>query len=440
MSDIVSLHKRLIEKRTQLCVVGLGYVGLPVAAAFSKKINVIGFDINSDKILKYSKGIFESDFCIKNGTFGDSIVFTTDEKRLKYASVFIIAVPTPTNEKNEPDLNYVLEACEVVARNMPQGSCIVFESTVYPGTTDEICIPLLEKVSKMKCGIDFKVGYSPERINPGDVEHQFNNTAKVVSGCDKETLDFIVNLYKMVVSAEVYPADSIKVAEASKILENVQRDVNIALVNEVAQIFKKMNIDMSSVVAAASTKWNFQKFYPGLVGGHCIGIDSYYLLHKSKQYNCLSQVIEASRMVNESVSRHCADVLIEKLLSQHEDLSKLKVAFLGVAFKENCGDIRNTKVIDIVAYVEARGIKTVLCDEHVDPTAFEKKYNKKLTSFAHIHAVDAVVVAVGHDEYKDIAIDQLKALYNCTPYIILDLKGIYSKELLEKSNFWYWKL
>lgn len=332
----------------KISVIGLGYVGMPLAIAFAKKSTVIGFDINNKKIEMYKKGIDITnevgDEAVKNST----VEFTCDEIRLREADFHIVAVPTPTNDDKTPDLRPVIGASRVVGRNLTKGSIVVYESTVYPGVTEEVCIPILEEESGLKCGQDFKVGYSPERINPGDKIHRLENIVKIVSGMDEETLDIVAKVYELVIEAGVYRAESIKVAEAAKVIENSQRDVNIAFVNELSIIFDKMGIDTKAVIKAAGSKWNFMKFNPGLVGGHCIGVDPYYLIHRAKELGVESRIIAAGRAVNDGMAKHVAENTVKSLIKANKRVKGAKVAVLGITFKQDCSDTRNTKVIDIV--------------------------------------------------------------------------------------------
>jgi len=432
----------IIDGRKYIAVVGLGYVGLPIAVALAEKTAVIGFDINKEKVELYKKGIDPTNE-IGNKRLKDAEVeFTSDEKRLKDASFFIIAVPTPVNPDHTPDLEPLKAASRIVGRNMPADSMVVFESTVYPGVTEDICIPILEEESGMKCGIDFKAGYSPERINPGDKKHRLESITKVVSGTDEEALDTIASVYGLVVKAGIYKASSIKVAEAAKVIENSQRDINIAFMNELSIIFNKMGIDTKEVLGAAGTKWNFLNFQPGLVGGHCIGVDPYYLTYKAEQIGYHSQIILSGRRINDSMGKYIAETLIKKLIKNKILVRESKVAILGFTFKENCPDTRNTKVIDIVNELMEYGVTPLVTDPIADPAETERLYGIRFVELEDIDDVDALVVAVGHEEYKKLTVNKLKGLYkgNDNNRVILDVKGILDKQKLTENGFKYWRL
>ena len=384
----MSLYEKLVNHEEKLSLVGLGYVGMPIAVAFAKKIDVIGFDVNASKIELYRKGIDPTkevgDETIRNS----SVNFTADETELRKARFHIVAVPTPVNDDHTPDLSPVEGASRILGRNLSKDSVVVFESTVYPGVTEEVCVPILEKESGLKCGIDFKIGYSPERINPGDKLHRLENIKKVVSGMDEETLDVVANVYELVVEAGVHRAESIKVAEAAKVIENSQRDINIAFMNELSIIFNKMGIDTKSVLEAAGTKWNFLNFYPGLVGGHCIGVDPYYLTYKAEMLGYHSQIIISGRRINDDMGKYVAENVIKNLIAADKAVKNARIAILGFTFKENCPDTRNTKIIDIVHELQEYGITPVISDPQADADEAERLYGIKFVELSKIKDMD----------------------------------------------------
>lgn len=439
----MNLYDLIVNRKEKIALIGLGYVGMPIAIAFAKKVDVIGFDVNKLKVDLYMKGVDPTkevgDEAIKNST----VEFTYDERKLRDAKFYIVAVPTPVNSDHTPNLEPVKSASIVVGRNLAKGSIVVFESTVYPGVTEDICVPILEKESGLKCGIDFKVGYSPERINPGDKLHRLDSIVKVVSGMDEETLDIIARIYELVVDAGVYRAKSIKVAEAAKVIENSQRDINIAFMNELSIIFNKMDIDTKSVLEAAGTKWNFLKFFPGLVGGHCIGIDPYYLTYKAEQLGYHSQVILSGRRINDDMGRYIAENIVKKLIKANISIKGARVAILGFTFKENCPDTRNTKVIDIVNELQEYGITPMIVDPQAESSEIKREYDIDICKFDEIREMDALVIAVSHNEYLNLTINDLDKLFKSGPNcnkVVIDIKGILSKEKLDKENFVYWRL
>lgn len=439
----MSLFERLLNKEDKLSVIGLGYVGLPIAVAFAKKLDVIGFDINSGKVELYKKGIDMTKEVGDEALKATRAVFTSDESMLRQARFHIIAVPTPVREEHTPDLRPVIKACEIVGRNLAAGSVIVLESTVYPGVTEEICMPVLEKESGLKCGADFKLGYSPERINPGDKTHRLETIVKVVSGMDEESLDIIARVYGLVVEAGVYRAESIKVAEAAKVIENSQRDINIAFMNELSVILNKMGINTQAVLKAAATKWNFLNFSPGLVGGHCIGVDPYYLTYKAEQLKYHSQVILSGRRINDEMGRYVVENLIKHLVKADIQIKNARVAILGFSFKENCPDIRNTKVYDIVTELREYGISAAVYDPQADRNEVKKEYGIELVPFEEIKDMDAVVIAVAHKEFLSIGKGELNTFFKATENrhkVIFDLKGILDRKQLEKSGYNYFSL
>jgi len=429
------MYKEIIEKREKIGLVGLGYVGLPIAIEFAKYAEVIGFDLNTEKIELYKKGIDVTkevgDEAIKNTT----MEFTCDEEKIKEAGFIIVAVPTPVNGDKTPDLTPVVSASKIVGRNIKKGSIVVYESTVYPGVTEDVCIPVLEKESGMVCGVDFKVGYSPERINPGDKEHRLTNIVKIVSGMDEETLDTVAKVYSIVVEAGVHRAESIKVAEAAKVIENSQRDINIAFMNELSVIFNKMGIDTKAVLEAAGTKWNFLKFSPGLVGGHCIGVDPYYLTYRAEEIGYHSQVILAGRKINDEMGKYVAENTVKSLIKNDVYVKGAKVAILGYTFKENCPDTRNTKVQDIIDELNEYGVNTVVCDPVADKTP-----GVEFVDISDLENVDAVIVAVGHSEFMKLTFENLEKMYKGNRKVLIDVKGIFDKKEAIQNNYVYWRL
>ncbi len=436
----MSLFEKIIDREEKISLVGLGYVGLPIAVSFSKKVNVIGFDINNKKIELYKSGIDPTKEVGNEAISKCSIDFTSDEKRLKEAKFHIVAVPTPVNSDHTPDLSPIEGASHILGQNLTKGSVVVYESTVYPGVTEDICIPILEKQSGLKCGIDFKVGYSPERINPGDKEHRLETIIKIVSGIDDETLDTIAKVYELVVIAGVYRAESIKVAEAAKVIENSQRDINIAFMNELSIIFNKIDIDTKSVLEAAGTKWNFLKFTPGLVGGHCIGIDPYYLTYKAEQLGYHSQIILAGRRINDDMGKYVAENLVKKLIAADRTVKNAKVAILGFTFKENCPDTRNSKVIDIVHELNEYGITPVITDPVADTDEAKHEYGIDFVNIDTINNVDAVILAVAHNEYKSLTVSDMTKLFNGGKKVLLDIKGLLDRKLYNDADYIYWRL
>ncbi len=432
-----------MNKDLRIALIGLGYVGLPIAISFAERgINTIGFDVNKHKIELYQQGIDPTHEVgnekIKNTK---NIIYTSDEKKLDNANFFIVAVPTPVSEDKMPDLNPVISATKIVARHLKQGDYVVYESTVYPGVTEEVCLPLLEEISGLKLNIDFKLGYSPERINPGDPVHRLNNIIKVVSGSDKEALEHIANVYSIVVDAGVHKASSIKVAEAAKVIENAQRDINIAFVNELALIFDKMGIDTKEVLEAAGTKWNFLKFTPGLVGGHCIGVDPYYLTYKAQILGYHPQVILAGRRINDGMGKFIAEKCVKKMIAQEIPIKNATVAVLGLTFKENCPDIRNSKVYDIISELKEYGINVLVTDPLADKEEAKKEYDVNLVELDNIKEVDAVIIAVSHKEYQNLSLDKIKSLYKNThnKKVLIDVKAIINKEEAQ-ADFDIWRL
>lgn len=435
----MSLYERLINREAKLSLVGLGYVGMPIAVAFSKCVPVIGFDVNDEKIRLYKSGIDPTDEVGNSAIAECSVDFTSDPQRLAEASFHIVAVPTPINADKTPDLRPVIGASKTLGRYLTRGSVVVYESTVYPGVTEDICVPILEKESGLVCGKDFFVGYSPERINPGDKVHRLDTIVKIVSGMDKLTLDTVANVYSLVAKAGVYKAESIKVAEAAKVIENSQRDINIAFMNELSIIFDKLGIDTNAVLAAASTKWNFLSFRPGLVGGHCIGVDPYYLTYKAEQTGYHSRIILAGRRINDEMGTYIANMLVKKLIAADVPVKGARVAILGLTFKENCPDTRNTRVTDIVNELKDYGIEPIVYDPVADKKEAEAEYGITLSGKDCLKGLNAVIVAVSHNEFKDISTAQYKEMFE-SGYVFMDVKGMYDKERFENEGFLYWRL
>lgn len=421
--------KNIINKEEKISVIGLGYVGFPLALNFAKKAMVIGFDIDDNKIKKYKNKIN-----LKN------IFFTSKENKLNEAKFHIIAVPTPVYQNKLPNLEYIKEASKILGRNLNKGSIVVYESTVYPGVTENVCIPILEKESKLKCGTDFKVGYSPERISPGDPIHKLENIVKIVSGIDKETTDTIAKVYKLIIKTDIYKAESMKIAEAAKIIENIQRDVNIALINELSKLLDKLQIDTVSVLNATATKWNSLNFKPGLVGGHCIGIDPYFLIYRAKQLGLNLEITETSRKVNETMGEYIAEKTIEKLLDLNSNSKNLNIAIFGFSFKENTKDIRNTKVIDIIDKLKEHNINITVIDPIVDPKIVKDIYGIKIYNNKEICNMDGIIFAVAHEVFKKYSLKDIKYMCRNRKPVLIDVKNIFNKAEAEKLNFNYWSL
>ena len=436
----MNLYERLVNKEEKLSLVGLGYVGMPIAVAFAKKINVVGFDLNAKKIELYKSGVDPTNEVGDEAIKATTVDFTADETKLREAKFHIVAVPTPVNDDHTPDLTPVEGASEILGRNLTKGSVVVFESTVYPGVTEDVCIPILERESGLKCGVDFKIGYSPERINPGDKVHRLETIKKIVSGMDEESLDVIAKVYELVVEAGVHRAESIKVAEAAKVIENSQRDINIAFMNELSIIFNKMGIDTKAVLEAAGTKWNFLNFYPGLVGGHCIGVDPYYLTYKAEMMGYHSQIILSGRRINDDMGKYVAENVVKKLIVADKAVRNAKVAILGFTFKENCPDTRNTKIIDIVNELKEYGITPVIADPTADANETKWLYGVEFVDMNTIKDMDAVVLAVAHDCFKELSQDDIAKLYGEGKKIMIDIKGLLNRKEYENAGYVYWRL
>ena len=435
-----TLYEKLVAKEEKLSLVGLGYVGMPIAVAFAKKIDVVGFDLNEAKIELYKSGIDPTNEVGNEAIQATTIDFTADETKLREAKFHIVAVPTPVNDDHTPDLTPVESASRIVGRNLTKGSIVVYESTVYPGVTEEVCVPILEKESGLICGVDFKVGYSPERINPGDKVHRLETITKIVSGMDEETLDVVAKVYELVVEAGVYPAESIKVAEAAKVIENSQRDINIAFMNELSIIFNKMGIDTQAVLKAAGTKWNFLNFYPGLVGGHCIGVDPYYLTYRAEMLGYHSQIILAGRRINDDMGKYVAENVVKNLIAADKPVKNAKVAILGFTFKENCPDTRNTKIIDIVNELKEYGITPVIADPEADAAEAKHLYGIEFVDMSSIKDMDAVILAVAHDEFKSLSMEDIAKLFGEGQKVLLDIKGLLNRKEYEAAGYSYWRL
>ncbi len=430
----------LLNKKESLSLVGLGYVGMPIAVAFAKKINVIGFDLNKEKIDLYKSGVDPTHEVGDEAIKASTVQFTANEEDLRKARFHIVAVPTPVYEDHTPDLTPVEGASRILGRNLTKGSVVVFESTVYPGVTEDVCVPILEKESGLKCGVDFKVGYSPERINPGDKVHRLETITKIVSGMDEETLDLVAKVYELVVAVGVHRAPYIKVAEAAKVIENSQRDVNIAFMNELSIIFNKMGIDTKSVLEAAGTKWNFLKFTPGLVGGHCIGVDPYYLTYKAEDLGYHSQIILSGRRINDSMGKYVAENCIKTLIKVDKHVKNARVAILGFTFKENCPDTRNSKVFDIVKELREYGIEPVIADPIADAAEAKRLYGVKFVDKSEVKNMDAVILAVAHAQFANFSMSEIDSFFGEGQKALLDIKGILNRAEYEKAGYAYWRL
>ena len=452
----MELYEKLLRGEEKLSLVGLGYVGMPIAVAFAKKIKVVGFDLNEKKIALYKNGVDPTKEVGNEVIASTTVEFTADPGKLREAKFHIVAVPTPVNDDHTPDLSPVEGASRILGQNLTKGSVVVFESTVYPGVTEEICVPILEKESGLQCGVDFKIGYSPERINPGDKVHRLETIVKIVSGMDEETLDtvakvygmdsetlkIIAKVYELVVKAGVHKAESIKVAEAAKVIENSQRDINIAFMNELSIIFNKMGIDTKSVLEAAGTKWNFLKFYPGLVGGHCIGVDPYYLTYKAEELGYHSQIILSGRRINDDMGKYVAESMVKNLIKADIPVKKAKVAILGFTFKENCPDTRNTKVIDIYKELGEYGITPIVVDPAADEEEAKNLYGITFETMDAVRDMDGVIIAVAHKEFLDLDKAAISGFYNRKheKKVLLDIKGLLMREEYLTEDYIYWRL
>jgi len=438
------MFNELESKKEKLSVIGLGYVGLPLAVAFAKKgIDVIGFDISSDKIALYKQGIDPTEEVGNQGVRDSAVMFTNEALCLREAKFHIVAVPTPIKQDKTPDLSPVEGACMLLGRNLTKGSYVVFESTVYPGVTEDICIPLLEKESSLVCGVDFKVGYSPERINPGDKVNRLETIVKVVSGMDTESLETIAKVYEVVIDAGVYRASSIKVAEAAKVIENSQRDINIAFINEMSMALDKMKIDTIDVVNTMNTKWNALGFVPGLVGGHCIGIDPYYFIYEAEKLGYHSQLVSTGRKINDGMGQFIGNEIVRRLAIANKNFKTVKVALLGFTFKENCPDPRNTKVVDIINFLKGYGINPVIVDPIADKTDIAHEYDIELQDLEAAKGADCLIFAVSHDMFTKMSISEIDSLFGSLPNnekVIIDIKSMLDKDAVLDGGYSYWRL
>lgn len=439
----MSLYEKILRREEKIALIGLGYVGMPIAVAFAKKADVIGFDVNQEKIKLYQAGVDPTHEVGDEAIRQTTVQFTSDETALRNAKFHIVAVPTPVNQDKTPDLTPVIKASEVVGRNLVKGSIVVYESTVYPGVTEDICVPILEKESGLVCGVDFKVGYSPERINPGDKVHRLENIRKIVSGMDAQSLEEIRNVYDLVIEVGTYPVSTIKTAEAIKVVENSQRDINIAFMNELAMVFDRMDIDTNEVVDGMNTKWNALGFRPGLVGGHCIGVDPYYFVYEAEKLGYHSQIIAAGRKVNDGMGAFVADAAIKQMVLAGKSPKNAKVAVFGLTFKENCPDTRNSKVEDIILRLKEYGIAPIV----VDPWANEKdamhEYGVKLSAMEEATELDCLILAVAHEQFKQMSIEQYMKLFKDMPNdekVLVDVKGVLDREALSNTGIRIWRL
>lgn len=438
-----NIYSGLISGKEKLALVGLGYVGMPIAVEFAKHVRVIGFDINEKRVNEYKNGIDATNE-VGEAISKTTVDFTSDPSRLKEARFIIVAVPTPVNSDNTPDLRPVEGASKTVGQNLTPGTIVVFESTVYPGVTEDICVPIIERESGLKCGKDWKIGYSPERINPGDRVHTLTSIRKIVSGMDEEAAYEIKKVYDIVIKAGTFPVSTIKTAEAVKVVENSQRDINIAFVNEVAMICDKMGIDTDEVIAGMNTKWNALGFKPGLVGGHCIGVDPYYLTNAAEKLGYHSQIILNGRKVNDSMGAFVADAAIKQMIEAGMAPKRASVVILGITFKENCPDTRNSKVVDIINRLKEFEIEPIVTDAWADATVAKKEYNVDLVPFESIPKADCVIIAVGHKEFRSMSMMQIKELFkedlSDEEKVLIDVKSLYRKDELDASGMRYWRL
>ena len=439
----MSLYEQIIARKEKIALVGLGYVGMPIAVEFAKHVDVIGFDINKAKIEAYKNGIDPTQEVGDEAIKASKVEWTADETKLREAKFIIVAVPTPVNDDTTPDLTPVIGSSEIVGHNLTKGAIVVYESTVYPGVTEETCLPILEKESGLKCGVDFKIGYSPERINPGDKVHRLTTIKKIVSGMDEESLKEIANVYKIVVAAGVHEASCIKVAEAAKVIENSQRDINIAFMNELSIIFNKMGIDTLEVLEAAGTKWNFLPFRPGLVGGHCIGIDPYYLTYRAEQFGYHSQIILSGRRINDDMGKYVAEQTVKQLIAADKSIKNAKVGCLGITFKEDCPDARNSKVNDILKELREYGIKPIVCDPVADAPDAKRFYGVDLVPLSEFKDLDCLIIAVAHKEFKALTNGDIAKMFKDEPNenkVIVDVKGVRNKNELKALGYRYFRL
>jgi len=437
------IYSNLLNGKDKIALVGLGYVGMPIAVEFAKHVKVIGFDINKAKIEAYKSGKDPTQEVGDDAIKASTVEWTSDETKLKEAKFIIVAVPTPVNDDTTPDLTPVIGSSEIVGRNLTKGSIVVYESTVYPGVTEETCLPILERESGLKCGVDFKIGYSPERINPGDKVHRLTTIKKIVSGMDEESLEEIANVYQIVVAAGVHKASCIKVAEAAKVIENSQRDINIAFMNELSIIFNKMGIDTLEVLEAAGTKWNFLPFRPGLVGGHCIGIDPYYLTYRAEQFGYHSQIILSGRRINDDMGKYVAEQTVKQLIAADKSIRNAKVGCLGITFKEDCPDARNSKVNDILKELREYGIEPIVCDPVADAPDAKRFYGVDLVPLSEFKDLDCLIIAVAHKEFKALTNDDIAKMFKDETNgkkVIIDVKGLRDKNYLKTQGYRYFRL
>lgn len=439
-----TLYEKIINREESISLVGLGYVGMPIAVEFAKKVNVIGFDLNEKKIQQYRKGIDPTNEVGNDIIKNTTVFFTSNQEDLKKAKFHIVAVPTPVNQDHTPDLSPVEGASHIVGKNLTKGSIVVFESTVYPGVTEDVCAPILEKESGLKCGVDFKIGYSPERINPGDKVHRLSNIRKIVSGMDEESLQEIKNIYNLVIEVGTYAVSSIKTAEAVKVVENSQRDINIAFMNELAMVFDRMGIDTNEVVDGMNTKWNALGFRPGLVGGHCIGVDPYYFTYEAEKLGYHSQIILSGRKVNDGMGSFVADATIKQMILSGMAPKDSKVIILGITFKENCPDTRNSKVEDIIHRLNEYEIYPMVVDPWANIVDAKKEYGVNLIPFEEAKDADCVIIAVAHDQFKNLSWNQIGGMYKKAirpeQRVLIDVKGIKDRFEAQKYNYRYWRL
>lgn len=440
----MSLYEQIINKEATISVIGLGYVGMPLAIAFAQKgVNVIGFDVNKEKVALYNAGVDPTNEVGADAIRSSTVQFTADETMLQKSSFHVVAVPTPVNMDHTPDLTPVIGASRIVGRNLTKGAIVVYESTVYPGVTEDVCVPVLEQESRMKCGVDFKVGYSPERINPGDKVHRLENIHKIVSGMDQQSLEQIKKIYDLVVEVGTYPVSSIKTAEAIKVVENSQRDINIAFMNELAMVFDRMGIDTNEVVDGMNTKWNALGFRPGLVGGHCIGVDPYYFTYEAEKLGYHSQIILNGRIINDSMGKFVADAAIKQMILAGLSPQKARVGILGLTFKENCPDTRNSKVGDVLQRLEEYGIHPVVADPWATAEEAKREYGAQLVELGELQNMDCLIVAVAHSQFRALSLEQIKGMYRAgddQQKVLVDVKGLYPVKDLEESGLRYWRL
>ncbi len=439
----MSLYEDIKSGKEKIALIGLGYVGMPIAVAFAKKVKVVGFDLNREKIEAYRSGKDATKEVGDEAISNSSVEFTYDPADLKGAKFHIVAVPTPINQDKTPDLFPVESASEILGKNLTKGSIVVYESTVYPGVTEDICVPILERESGLKCGDDFKIGYSPERINPGDKVHRLENIKKIVSGMDAETLEEVANVYELVIEAGVHRASSIKVAEAAKVVENSQRDINIAFINELAMAFDKMGIDTNEVIDAMNTKWNALGFRPGLVGGHCIGVDPYYFVYEAERLGYHSRIISAGRQINDDMPNFVGEQIVKQLVLAGKKVRDCKIVFFGATFKENCPDVRNSKIMEILKYLEQYEMKPMLVDTWADPAEVKRSYGYELDNEKNAYDADCIVLAVAHEGYKNRTLAEWDSFFKSghnSEKVIIDIKGILDNLEVSESGYRYWRL